>query len=137
LVICEQTGQWATAIRRAVGGRRIRVSEARGLQLCREVIDEFPASFVVYELRPDNGDALLRHLGEIWISFPQAATAVVASRGLQNWSWPMREAGALWFGDSPRYLNPLVRMAQRHLVRHACATPSWRELIWQRWGLST
>ncbi len=144
VVFCERTGEWAAAWRRLAAGRLgpsaerwLPVVETRVLSQCREVWDEAPAAFFAVELASANLDQALDFLVELATSHTRARSAVLTSRSLATYEGLARELGAVHVAYSPRRLDVLLPIAQRHLA----AAPHeplpildriWRELPWER-----
>ncbi len=141
-IVCEKSSRWANSfrrkgvLRRSDGIRGGTVHETRSLQHLEDAISEYPNSFVVAELRRENGEALMLQLCEIGAGFPGVVFAVVAQRGLEAWQWPLREAGAVLFVESPRNIDGILRMAKRHLARAPVPPRTIRQSIFDRlpWG---
>jgi hypothetical protein len=138
LLVCEQSGDWAVALRRELqrAGAEARVFETRTLA---ELLDELaasPHSFAVVELRLPIAKRLLEWLLAVEREYPGVAVAVVGDRLLAEYRGVFREAGAVEFVVSPRRLAPLVRMAQRQLALAPREVLNWQEEIWSRlpWG---
>jgi hypothetical protein len=135
LIVCEQTGRWAVALRRELGAA-VAMRETRNLSECWDSFSQCPAGFVVVEATAGNLDALLHRLGRLERDFPLARVAVVAPRNLAEYEWLLREAGAIAFAVSPRRLGPLADLIRNHLAK-APRPPQdamqqlWASLPWQ------
>jgi DNA-binding response OmpR family regulator len=115
LIVCEQTGRWAAALRLALENERLRIVETRSLAECGERLEESPEALVAVELTPANLDAVLEWLLNFERNFPDARVVVLADRGLEGYELLARELGAVHFTTSPRQLDqmiPLVRAFQ-------------------------
>jgi DNA-binding NtrC family response regulator len=136
LIVCEQTGQWAVALRRHLAPAGPRIHETRTLADCWEMLAQGPAGFVVAELTRVNGEALLDRIVRCGCECPLARVAVVADRSLADVEWLVREAGAVHFCASPRRLEPLARIARRHLRQAPRPKRAMEERILARlpWG---
>lgn len=132
LVVCEISGQWAAALRRALGAGAPRVIEVRSLDDCLEVLRARPASFVVAELTRANPGPLVDALARIERECPLARVAVVAGRALGACEWLVREAGAVHFEVSPRRLGPLAETVRRHLAQAPRPALGLAGRIWAR-----
>lgn len=115
MIVCERTGRWAQALRRESEAADLAIRQTRSLAECWEELGRFPRSFVVVELAEKDADALLARTARWEREFPLARWAIVADRSLAAYEWLLREAGAAWFGTSPRELGPLAGIARRHL----------------------
>jgi len=129
LVVCEQTGRWAVALRRELAGR-FRVHETRSVAQCWAALGEAPASFLIVALSGSNVELLLERM--VWLErdFPLARVAVVAGDQLADYEWLVREAGAIYFARSPRRLGPLAELARRHLEQAPRPRRSFSQQIW-------
>jgi hypothetical protein len=135
LIVCEQTGRWAVALRRELG-EAVAVRETRNLSECWDSLSQCPAGFVVVEATAGNLDTLLRRLGRLERDFPLARVAAVAPRNLAEYEWLLREAGAIAFAASPRRLGPLADLIRNHLVKaprppQGVVRQIWASLPWQ------
>lgn len=115
LLVCEQTGCWAVALRRELPDG-VRLRETRSLTECWDTLAEYPASFVIVEATRANLDPLLRRLARGERDFSEARVAVVASRDMAAHQWLLREAGAVAVVTSPRRLRGLAATACRHMA---------------------
>jgi hypothetical protein len=131
-IICEKTGQWAAAFRRALFGSGVRVYETRSLAECWEELDASPASFLALELTGGNIGLVLAKLVDLGRRRPAACAIVLAARGMTPHEWLVREAGAAHVLFSLRQVTPAARLARRHLARAPEADQTWSESIWAR-----
>jgi len=136
VIVCERTGRWAVALRRAWPGESVQIWETRSLAECWEVLAEAPGSFIVLELDAAHVDALLQRMVGLSRDFPLARVAVVADRALADWQWLLRESGAVHFTCSPRRLGPVARLARRHLGEMPSPPRTVKQEVWARlpWG---
>jgi hypothetical protein len=135
VIVCEPGSSWAVAMRREMGSLPVRIHETRSLEECRQLLDEFPASFLVVQLTRAGLEGLLGLLAHLARDYPWARLAVVAGRELAAAEWLVREAGAVHFAASPRQLAGLVRSAHRHCEavpgpRLSLAEEVWAGLPW-------
>jgi hypothetical protein len=133
-IICEQSGQWAAAWRRAARGSRWRIPlrEARGVEQCRQSLTEARAGFVLVELRGDNTVGVLEFLDRLPCDCPAGRAAVVAQRGSEAYEPLARELGAIHFIHSSRQLAPLVEVVGRYLASQPLPQEGVRQQIWRR-----
>ena len=136
LVVCERNGRWAVALRRQLPEPRVRVFQTRSLPECWEMLVPWPASLLVVEATRTNVGDLVERMGALGRRFPLARVAVVAERGLADCQWLLREAGAVYFTESPRRLAPLADLAVRHLAAAPQRALGLQERIWASlpWG---
>jgi hypothetical protein len=131
LIICEQTGQWATALRRELGDAASPLHETRLLDEAWLALAEMPAAFVVAEFTQKNADDLLRRA--VWLSrdFPQARLAIVAARRFAGQRWLLQASGAVHALFSPRDLGPLADIARRHMALVPSPPIPVAQRVWQ------
>ncbi len=148
IIVCEQTGRWATALRRELSAKpgfsaRRRLAETRSLAECRESLQKSPAAFVVVELTLSNARRLLRLMEDLEWKFPLARLAVVIYAAEMGTEPPgrlealLRQSGAVFFADSlrgegPRGVRALASVARRHLRHAPQPQQSLRAEIWSR-----
>jgi len=136
VIVCEQTGRWAVALRRELAEADVRIRESRSLAECWELLAESPGGFVVVELSAGRVDGLLRRMARLERDFPLARVAVVADRSSAQYEWLVREAGAVHFTVSTGRLGPVARLACRHLADVPSPSRTTKQEIWARlpWG---
>jgi DNA-binding NtrC family response regulator len=136
LILWERTTCWAPALRRATSDQAIRLVETRTWNECLEHLGEASHSVVALELAPRRADAVLAALEELDRQFPHAVPIVLASRSMRPHSPLMREAGAMLFASSPRRLDGVAQLIDRHLGRMPelkdHVTGSVRDAVWAR-----
>lgn len=132
LVVCESTSRWAAALRRELAARAVRVWEARTLAAAHALLAETPAAILVVELARANLDDLPGWLATARSDYPRARFAVVAERGLADYEWLLREAGAVHFLTSSRQLRPLIEIVTRHLAFVPPLPQTPLERIWNK-----
>lgn len=130
LIVCEQSGRWAAALRRELALTEARPYETRSLARCWDELAMAPASIVVVELRAEIVDELLGRMARLHREFPLACVAVVADRSLCEYEPLMREASAVYFTCSPRRLGPLAGLACQHLAEAPVPRQTVAERIW-------
>ena len=138
-IVCESGSSWALGLRRETGSWMVRIHETRSLQECGQLLDAYPASFLVIELTRSGFERLLGWLAHLGRDYPWARLAVVAPRELAAAEWLLLEAGAVHFVTSPRRLAGLVRTARRHCEavprpRLSLAEEIWAGLPWKAEG---
>jgi hypothetical protein len=136
LLVCERTGRWAVALRREPLLKPQRVYETRSLADCWQMLAGHPSSFVVAELTRANIEGLLDRLGGLERQYPRARVTVVADPSLADYQWLVREAGAIHFLTSRRYVHELAVVAARHLSQVPEPRTSLADRIWAGlpWG---
>ncbi len=132
VILCESSGDWAVAFRRAAGKSPLPLLETRSLAECRQHLAEAPASVVVLELTSAKLGEVAAFLGELH-RFPLARAIVVTQRELVVYEQPLRELGAMVVTAALRHVPGLVETARRRLNRVAEPPKSWRETLLDRW----
>ena len=132
LIVCERTGKWAVAFRRAPRIGSLRVYETRSREECRDEVQCSPASLVAIEATTANLDQVLDWLVQMRRDFPLCRVVVLGTRGLQGSQWLLREAGAAHTVCSPRHIDAVVKLAWRHFAATAAEDHSIRGLVWGR-----
>lgn len=138
IIVCEKTGSWATALRRALSTTRHRVCETRSLAECWRELEQSPASVVAFELKRENCEALIERLLNLSRRFPQAHVIAIGPRALKPLECLVREAGATHVLFSPRRVADAARLIERHMTQTTGNQLSFRQAIWRRlpWGNS-
>lgn len=134
LIICEQTGRWADAWRRAASRsrRQMPVHEVRSTDDCRRRLRDARAGFVLVEMTRETAVQALELLDWLQRACPAARAAVVAERGCERVESLAREYGAIHFVNSPRRLSPLVDVVGRYLAALPPVEQSVGDQVWQR-----
>ena len=99
LIVCERTGEWSTALRVELAESGVRLWECRRLAEAWSALGESTGAFVIAEATRENLAELLERLSWLDRDFPLVRAAAVAERGLAQYEWPVREAGAVHFSD--------------------------------------
>ena len=111
LIVCEQTGRWAAALRRSgIPSPR----ETRTLEDCGRELTAAPRSFVVLEARANNAESVGRFLAELERAFPEARAAIVMDKSLADTEPGLRELGAACVISSLLRIPDLVAAARQH-----------------------
>jgi DNA-binding response OmpR family regulator len=108
VIVCEQTGRWAAALRVAFEPATPGIVETRSLAECGERLAQWPRSLAAVELTTVRLDAVLEWLLHASRDFAEAQIVVLADRGLEHYELLARELGALHFTTSPRQLDQLL-----------------------------
>ena len=88
------------------------------------------------ELTRQNFTAILALVSEIEREYSRARVIILAQRGLGDYEWLFREAGAIYFTSSPRELPGVGNLARRHFSRLPApaalshAAQVWDSLPW-------
>ncbi len=129
VIICERTGVWAAALAQHLP-REMRLRQTRALSECTAALAVAPMSLVALEANPGNLNGILSWLVQLPVRFPFARAVVLADRGLANYEWLLRDAGAVHFTTSPRELNCLAPLVRNHLSRLPTSKAGFAELVW-------
>jgi len=131
IVVCEKTGRWAVAIRRALGGAT-GLGETRSWTACLREARSRPGALVAVEITPENAEAACLRLTELSLNSPQISVIVLADRRLRPTEWVFREAGAVSVLFSPDELVRLRPLWQRFVDRLPVVQTPFREQVWSR-----
>ncbi len=130
LIVCERTGDWAGALRRALAERSGEVRECRTLADAEQMLDRWSASLVAVEVTPAGFATVLCWLADLQCRWPLARAVALVSRELDEEArWALREAGAIHVALSPRELHSVARIAVRHLAHAPARETTARERI--------
>lgn len=127
-IVCARTGKWAAAIRTGLDRcvdrpRGQRVWETRNLEGCQQGLCRWPASLVAIEVTRTRFSTAIDWIAALEHGFPQARAAVFSQLDLPAADWALREAGAVCIARSLRELEPMIRLAIRHLQRAPTRDP--------------
>jgi len=147
LIVCERTGQWASALRRdlsdhslrshslRIHGLRIhglRIHETRNLDDAWNELRDASASLVIVEATRPRLAVVVTWLLRLGKVYPQAKAIVVGGADLVPAEWVLREAGAPLVHGSLRDPANVLRVALRHLAGCRLADRTWREQWFDR-----
>jgi len=131
IVVCEKTGIWAAAMRRAFcwpSGP----CETRSWVACLREAQARPDALVALEISPENAETACRRLADLTQRFPRVRVVLLADRKLKPIEWLLREAGAVEvlfsLGDLPR-LQPVLRRFREQM---SSSQTDFRDQIWSR-----
>ena len=130
LIVCEQGGRWAVALRGHLGDSGPRLYETRSLAECWAMLCRCPASFLIVEVTWANAEALAQRMAQFERHYPLARMAVVAGRDLAGLEWLLREAGSVHFATSPRHAGSLAQVVCRHLARMPKLKQTYVQRVW-------
>jgi hypothetical protein len=121
LIICESTGDWATAIRRRLP-EGVSLIETRSLPELNERLGVMPSALVAVEWNADKAEELLAELARMNRKHPGAMLVVLGDRRLCVWDAAVRETGAVHCVASRRRVGEIIEIA-----RHRLRSGSWTE----------
>jgi hypothetical protein len=131
LIVCERTGTWAAAMRRALG-LPSGPCETRSWSACLREVQARPAALVALETSPENAEAACGRVADFTKRFPKVRVVLLADRKLRRVEWLLREAGAVdvlfSLGDLPR-LQPLLKRFREQMPD---SRPGFRDQVWAR-----
>lgn len=131
-ILCERTGTWAVALRPWLQRTGHRVYETRSLDTCWDELVASPTSIVGVEVTADNLEQVVAWMCRLRTAFSTVRIIVLGGRGLECCQWLLREAGAAHVVFSPREVESVVGVVQRHLGTTSDNNASDRERVWQR-----
>jgi hypothetical protein len=131
-IVCEKSGRWAVALRRALAPHGVRVYQTRSLAECRRELELSPASVAALELTGANAAQLGEWIERVSREFPGARLVVLGSEDARPWEAWMREAGAIAAAFSSRRLGPIARQTRRHLAAAPQEELSFRDEVRRR-----
>ena len=117
LIICEKSGQWAAAFRRAATSCELPISETRGLQQVERELADKPASIAAIEVNAATAAKVAIQISAWQTKYPAARFLLLADRELEAIEVELREAAAVHVIYSTRDLAGPLRIVRRHLAR--------------------
>jgi hypothetical protein len=135
IILRERSRAWAPALARRLPGDFC-LRQTRGLGAAAAELDEAPTSLLALELTRQDFTGVLALVSEIGHKFSRARVIILAERGLDDYEWLFREAGAVYFTSSPRELPGLADLVRRHFRRlptlpaASLAAQVWDTLPW-------
>lgn len=117
LILCEKSGHWAAAMRRAAGSRELPIGEVRSYEQAQRELAERPASIVAIEVSAASVAKTASQVAAWRIRHPAAQFLLLADPDLNSLEPELREAGACHVVYSTRDLAATVRLIRRHLAR--------------------
>jgi hypothetical protein len=132
VILCEKTGRWAAALRRALGKGSVPVSETLSLSQCGDALQDAPGSLIAVEVSPLALETVLRLIAHARRSDPFARFVALQGAELDSAEPLLREAGAVEVLHSVREAPALALLARRHLALAPRAEPSLSETIAER-----
>ncbi len=121
LIICESTGEWATAVRRRLPSE-VSLVETRSLTEMSERLDESPAAVVAVEWFAGRAEMTLSEITRLGRKYPQAAVVVLADRDFSSPQNICREAGAMHVVLSRRRVSEIIE-----IIRHRLRSGNWTD----------
>ncbi len=116
LVICERTGRWAVAFRRALGKGRASIKESRSLAACAAQLAAQPAAVVALEVTSANLDRVLTLVPAWQRRHPQCRFVALVAQELAPAGDLLREAGAMAVLHGARDVSQAARLVERHVA---------------------
>jgi hypothetical protein len=125
LIVCEPSGQWATALRQASAERPLPLVETRRPMEVWRCLADAPASMVALAWSAERRAESAELADRVGRRFRKARVVALVDRRPPNDGWLARELGAIHVCHSPRQVAAVVRLARRHLGSRA-AVQHWR-----------
>jgi hypothetical protein len=116
VILCEKSGRWAAALRRALGQQTVPVAETRSLAQCGEALRTAPASLVALEVTGTNLEAAVSLIVHARREHPAARIGALLDDGAEPVEMLLREAGAVDVLHATRDAPRLAGLALRHLA---------------------
>jgi len=153
-IVCERSGRWAAALRLAIARQRTSpigkqpLHEVRSLQELAARLAERPRAVALVEVRRTNLAETLAWLAEAGPTYPKARFVVLVDREESDgevgsgMTGVLLAAGAVGVADSPRRLQHVLAVGQRHFAsqgrmpnglgeNQSLAEWAWALLPWQ------
>ena len=139
IIVCEKTGRWAVAFRRALFRQGVPLKESRSLVGCGRELAQRPASVVAVEVTADNLEAAVSALIDWSRSFPGSRIVAVGDSQVASAALLLREAGAIAVLTSAREVPSVIPLVQRHIANVPAADlpleqAAWASLPWSNWA---
>ena len=115
MVICEETGWWATAVRRFADDLPLSLLETGSLSACIDLESNCDVLFLIVEVRRSMLDELIPWTVQVRQRWKQTPWVAVTTREMRRSEWFLREAGAAHVLFSPRQIGEAICMLRRHL----------------------
>ncbi len=133
IIVYEERGIWAAALRMELADPRWRIIETRTLDDCRQQLREVGPALLIVHVMPNNAEGTLTWLSRLSREFPRTRIVVVASREMQGIETSVRGWGAIYFTTSPRRLRPLKLAVERFdALTPQDSAADFRQEIWAR-----
>jgi hypothetical protein len=116
LIVCEKSGNWASALRDALGKGQPRVVETRSLAACEAELAQSPASLMAIEVIEANLEAILQFLMKIHEGYHRATVVALVASEASAAANLLREAGAVEVITSVLDVPRVARMARRQFA---------------------
>lgn len=116
VILCEKSGRWAAALRRALGKQLVPMAETRSIAQCGAALRSAPASLVALEVTSANLDAALGLIVHARREDSAARIVVLLDAGAESAESLLREAGGMDVLLTPRDASRLAGLAVRHLA---------------------
>jgi len=139
LIICEKSGRWAVAMRRALADRTERIVEARSLRGCSRLVNLHPASIVAIEVAAANLDVVLTAVAHWRQRWPRCRVMAVVEPELVAAEVLLREAGVVAVLRATREAPAAARLVERHFAAVPAADLPLEQAIlsslpWAKWA---
>ncbi|MCI0361599.1 MAG: hypothetical protein L0211_24210 [Planctomycetaceae bacterium] len=116
LIVCEKSGRWAVAFRRALTDEVQRISEVRSIFGCESMLEEHRTSIVAVEVTTANLDGVIAAIPSWLRRFPHCRVLALTEAELASAETLLREAGAVAVLKSTRDASAAARLVERHFA---------------------
>ena len=117
LILCEKTGRWAAAFRRAAAAGELPIRETRSLEQLERELEQLPSSVAAIEINSASAARIGSQLAGWRVRFSAARFVLLAETDVAASEPELREAGACHVVYSSRDLAATVELIRRHLAR--------------------
>jgi hypothetical protein len=131
LIVCEKTGRWAAALRRALKGQSAAIVPVRSLTQCQATLNAAPASLAAVEVTAANLAASVEFFTQT-ARHPLARLAALIPAELAGAELLLREAGAVDVLISLAQAPRLARLFVRQQRLSPAADRSFQQLVAER-----
>ncbi len=128
--VIERQPRWAIALRQTIGEGEPRVHELRVAEAVGDELLGAPQSILLWAADSENALPLAARIVRLGRTFPHAPQMVAAERTVAHYEPLWREAGAIHVVTSPRKLEQVVRIVNRHLARVTEPARSLEAAVW-------
>lgn len=130
IIVCEKTGRWGAAFRRALPA--VCLCETRSWAACLRELQARRAALVALEVSAENVEASCQRVVQLSLSFVRVRSIVLTGLELEPLQWLFREAGAVGVAFSWEDVIELKPLIQRFLDRLPSSSMPFRQQVWSR-----
>ena len=139
VILCEKSGRWAVAFRRALAVQGDFIVQTRSLAEATRQLAASPASIVAVEATAGNLEAVLAALPDWVRQFPHCRVIALLGAEVQAAETLLREAGAVAVLNATRDAPSAANLVRRHLETAPQAELPLEQAIerglpWSKWA---